>query len=133
MGMRRGLVVIVVLAAVGCSVPQVAAQSELMQRQRADKLHNDGNYAEALERYRELALNPQTAGERVGHDLRRALDCYQRLNRVNEMDAFRESVIDVHVRAWPLLATAAQSYLDYQHDGFIVAGEFRRGVLHCVA
>ena len=46
MGMRRGLVVIVVLAAVGCSVPQVAAQPELMQRQRADKLHNDGNYAE---------------------------------------------------------------------------------------
>src|SRR5208337_4414434 len=46
----------------------------------------------------------------------------------DELDAFREAVIEVHKDNWRLLQAAAESYLnDPEHFGFIVAGEFHRG------
>ena len=56
-----------------------------------------------------------------------AVDCLQRLNRVDEIDALLEESFAVHKANWRLLASAAQNYMNIPHQGFIVAGKFYRG------
>src|SRR6202040_2591436 len=51
----------------------------------------------------------------------------QNLGRADEIDEFREAVIAVHKENWRLLETAAQTYANVEHYGFIVAGKFYRG------
>ncbi len=46
---------------------------------------------------------------------------------MEEIDRFRESVIAAHAGNWRLLRAAAQSYVDFDHHGFMIAGEFQRG------
>ncbi len=97
-------------------------------RERFDKLFAQGNFKDAYEGYRVLALDPKTEPNRVGTDLGRAVECLWKLGRIDEIDAFREAVVAVHPGNWRLLQAAAESYLnDPQHFGFIVAGKFHRG------
>ena len=97
-------------------------------RDRADKLFSDGNYKDAYEAYRTLALDPKTEPDRVGADLARAIQCLVQLGRVDEVDAFREAVVAVHRANLRLLQAAAESYLnDRAHAGFLIAGKFHRG------
>ena len=97
-------------------------------RERADKLFIQGNFKDAYDAFRALALDPQTDPGRVGSDLQRAIQCLERLGRVDEIDAFREAVIAVHHANWRLLQAAAESYLnDSQHGGTLIAGKFHRG------
>jgi len=91
------------------------------------QLYKDGNYKEAYEGYRRRALRKTTDPKQVGNDLTMALHCLQRLNRVDEIDAFREEVIKVHEENWRLLNAAARTYQNVQHYGYIIAGEFHRG------
>ncbi len=111
--------------------PAVAAEPpHEAQRNKAQKLAGDGNWKEAYAIYSKLALDKQTDPKKVGADLRGALQCLRQLNRVDEIDAFREKVIAVHAENWRLLHTAANTYLGrgyYNHNGFMVAGEFKRG------
>ena len=44
-----------------------------------------------------------------------------------ESDEFREAVIEVHKENWRLLDAAARSYVEIDHQGFMVAGKFQRG------
>jgi uncharacterized protein YfaS (alpha-2-macroglobulin family) len=98
------------------------------QRGKLMKAHRDGNYKDAYEGLRKLALDPKDDPKLVGKDLTTAISCLEQLGRVDEIDAFREGVIQAHAKNWRLLETAAQSYvLSNQHQGFIVAGEFSRG------
>src|SRR5262249_40920871 len=53
--------------------------------------------------------------------------CLQQLGRADEIDEFREGVITAHAKNWRLLETAAQTYTEGEHYGFIVAGKFYRG------
>jgi alpha-2-macroglobulin len=96
-------------------------------RPRAQKLFKDGNFNDAYRAYRRLSLNPDDNPRQVAQDLDMATQCLQRLNRVDEIDEFREAVIETHARNWRLLAGAAQNYMNVVHHGFMVAGEFRRG------
>ena len=95
--------------------------------ERCDKLFAAGNYKEAYEGYRRLALDPNTEPDRVGGDLTRAIECLGQLGREAEVDAFRDAVIAVHKDNWRLLQAAAESLFNDQHYGFIVAGAFQRG------
>jgi len=97
------------------------------QRDRMQKTMRDGNFKDAYEGFRRLALDPADDPLKVGEDLEMATQCLQRLNRVNEIDAFREAVIDVHGQNWRLLWAAARNYMNVQHQGFMIAGEFQRG------
>src|SRR5262249_10578448 len=63
----------------------------------------------------------------VGKDLEIAVECVRCLGREDESDAFREAVIAVHGRNWRLLATAARTYRNSDHEGSIVAGRVVRG------
>ncbi len=91
------------------------------------KLMNDGNFNIAYEGYRKLALSADSDPKAVGDDLRNAITCLQNLGRVDEIDEFREAVIEVHAANWRLLWAAADSYLNVDHHGFLVAGKFERG------
>jgi len=98
-----------------------------MQRQAVQKAYKDGNFNDAYQGLRRLALDPNDDPRQVGADLDLATQCLVRLNRVDEIDAFREAVIEVHGNNWRLLWAAAQNYMHMPHQGFIVAGRFERG------
>ncbi|MCY2929954.1 MAG: MG2 domain-containing protein [Planctomycetota bacterium] len=93
----------------------------------AQDLFNQGNYKEAYEMFAKQALAPDADPKKVGGDMDMAVNCLQQLARTDEIDAFRENVIKVHAGNWRLLQTAAQSYLNVDHGGFMVAGQFQRG------
>src|SRR5262249_41340003 len=125
---------LVCIALVVCSVLAVGVvrgrrADEPGERERFDKLFAQGNFKDAYEGYRALALDPKTEPARVGADLHQAIQCLVKLGRVAEVDAFREAVIAVHKDNWRLLQAAAESYLDdAQHFGVLVAGNFQRGL-----
>jgi hypothetical protein len=106
----------------------LAAAQPAPGSQQAQKLMQDGNYQEALEQFRQLTLEG-TGGEAAAliANFRGALNCYQQLNRVHEIDAYREAVVEKYADRWELVADAAQSWLDIPHYGYLIAGEFRRG------
>jgi alpha-2-macroglobulin len=100
-------------------------------RKRFDKLFSEGNYKDAYEGYRGLALDPKTDPKLVGTDLNRAIQCLDKLGRLDEVDGFREAVVAVHRANWRLLQAAAESYLrENQRTGTIVAGKFHRARQH---
>ena len=96
-------------------------------RQQATKLQKDGNFKDAYEAYRKLALDPANEPRDAGSDLLHAIECLQSLGRLNEVDGFREDVVKAHADHWPVLRDAAQSYVNVDHNGFMVAGQFERG------
>lgn len=101
---------------------QGARRPELEQQMAA------GNFKDAYEGYRRLLLAAEGAPELVGDDLQHALDCLEKLGRVNEIDALRDQVIERHGANWRLLAAAARSLLDAdQQFGFLIGGKFERG------
>lgn len=105
-----------------------AAESSMdQQRKQAQQLLRGGNYREAYERYRELVLDPQTSGDRAGDDLERAVDCLQRLGRVDEIDTLRNAAIEAHRGDRRFLWAAARTFMEGPHHGYLVAGEFYRG------
>src|SRR5262249_14733404 len=97
------------------------------ERERCDKLFAAGNYKDAYEGYRRLALDAKAEPAGVGGALTRAIQCLGQLGRTDEVDAFRDAVIAAHRDNWRLLQDAAVSLLDGEHHGFIVAGQFHRG------
>jgi len=120
---------LVAIILLGGLVSTIQAEPENQQQQR-QSLHDaaqKGNYKDAYEGLRKLVLDPKVDPMKVGADLDKAIYCLQRLNRVNEMDAFREAAVEVHKDNWRLLQTVANSYMNGQHHGYIIAGEFQRG------
>jgi hypothetical protein len=97
------------------------------KRQALNKQITAGNFKDAYDGLRKLALDPQDDPKQVGKDLTQAIVCLQRLGRVDEVDAFRDAVIAAHKGNWRLLATAAKSFTDNEHHGFMVVGKFNRG------
>jgi len=97
------------------------------RRDQFHKAFRDGNYKDAYEGFRKLALDPGDDPLKVGEDLEMATQCLQRLNRVDEIDEFREAVIALHGKNWRLLWAAARNYMSVDHQGFMIAGEFHRG------
>jgi uncharacterized protein YfaS (alpha-2-macroglobulin family)/tetratricopeptide (TPR) repeat protein len=92
-----------------------------------ERKYQEGNFKEAYEGFRQLALDANSARDRVGHYLNMAVASLTSLGRVDEIDEFRESVIQIHNQNWRLLQAAAESYLNVDHSGFIIAGKFYRG------
>jgi len=96
-------------------------------RAAATKLMQDGNFKDAYEAFRKLTLDPAAPPAEVGDNLRDATQCLQNLGRTKEIDAYCEQVIAVHAKNWRLLSAAADNYLNMQHFGFMIAGQFERG------
>ncbi|MCZ6680076.1 MAG: hypothetical protein O7E52_22835, partial [Candidatus Poribacteria bacterium] len=101
--------------------------NEQDHRQNAREAYDQGNYNDAYEGYRKLALDPQTEPTKIGEDLKRATDCLKQLGRLDELDSLWEQAVQTHENNWRLLFAVAQSYSQAEHYGVIVAGEFHRG------
>ncbi|MBU4273582.1 MAG: alpha-2-macroglobulin [Planctomycetes bacterium] len=100
------------------------------QQEQRHQMHNNfrqGNFKDAYDGFRKLVLDPKDAPRQVGGDLDMAVQCLQRLNRVDEIDALLEDAVKAHKDNWRLLYGAATRYMNIPHHGFIVAGEFQRG------
>jgi uncharacterized protein YfaS (alpha-2-macroglobulin family) len=118
------------LLVVGVAGWRLAAQTPTQQERRASltQMVQAGNFKDAYDGLRQLALDPKDDPAKVGSDLEQAITCLQRLGRVDEVDDFREAVIKTHKDNWRLLDTAAKTLtVNEQHFGFIVAGKFYRG------
>src|SRR5262249_53892501 len=59
------------------------------QRAKMVKAHKQGNYKDAYNGLRKLALDPKSDPLKVGDDLTLAINCLQRLGRSDETDDFR--------------------------------------------
>ncbi len=122
------LSVIIAIAIAAIVIPAAHADnSQETQREKLHKLASDGNYKDAYDGFRQLALDPKDDPLRVGSDLDMALQALQQLGRLDEIDQLRENVAQIDARNWRLLMAAAESYLHYDHYGFIIAGKFSRG------
>jgi len=125
--MLRGLLALFPVV-LGMSVYLIGAEPPMDERRsQAEELFGDGNYKEAYDIVRALVLDPRNEGEQLAEDYARALECLQNLQRTVDVDQFREEAVKVHADDWRLLAAAAESFLDGEQYGFLVAGEFRRG------
>ena len=105
-----------------------AAQSDHGEiRRQAQQAYKNGNWNDAYRLFRQLCLETDNDPKIVGRDLVQAWQCLRNLNRLNELDKFRENVIAKHNDNWRLLNAAAGSYSQNNHWGYMVAGEFQRG------
>ena len=93
----------------------------------AKQLYKDGNYQEALDAFQQLLSVEGADSELLIESFNSALDCFRHLNRIAEIDEFREATVNRHAKNWRLLSAVAQSYMDVQHYGYRIAGEFHRG------
>ena len=119
-----GLGVFTVLVLGGSRADSVAEPGD---RERFEALLKKGNFKDAYEGYRSLALDPKTDPKLLGADLKQAMQCLRKLGRIDEIDALYETTIASHPGNWRLLQTVAESYLnDFGNRGFIVAGKFYR-------
>ena len=96
-------------------------------RRAAQKAYQDGNWKDALELYRQLSLETKTDPKKVGADFTQAWQCLRQLGRLDELDNFRDQVIERHGNNWRLLQDVARSYSQNTHWGYMVAGRFHRG------
>ncbi|MEZ6110335.1 MAG: MG2 domain-containing protein [Pirellulaceae bacterium] len=120
------LVLITLFAGVVMSQSQPVAQ----QREQAAQAMKNGNFKDAYEAYRRLALDPENQGSAVANDLTNGIQCLIQLGRVSEFDEFVESAVDAHKEDWRLLQAAALQYVrqDWNlNHGYIIAGDFQRG------
>ncbi len=101
--------------------------AHLQIRRQAQEAYTDGNWQDAFELYRQLSLATNADPNMVGPDFTRAWQCLRQLNRLQELDGFREAVIERHTANWRLLLAAARSYSQNNHWGYMIAGEFQRG------
>src|SRR5262245_9196200 len=128
-GPKKALVAAVslVLAVLAAYLWAADKPSPQARREALMKTYQAGNFKDAYDGLRKLTLDAEADPLKVGDDLRTAVICLQRLGRSDEIDDYREEVIKVHAKNWRLLETAAQTYVETEHHGFIVAGKFYRG------
>jgi alpha-2-macroglobulin len=126
MTLRAGLLVAALIGGLALFVRE-RASSAGGSRSQAQQDYQAGNFRDAFEQFRKLALDPKDDRDSAAGDLKSAIECLDRLGRVEEIDAFREAVIGVHPKNWRLLQAAAESLEQGQHDGFLIAGQFVRG------
>ena len=125
--MKRTSLLAALLSVPALVLMTFAAVPAKPDRAAVRKLMSDGNFKEAYDGFSALALDPGDDPAEAGDDLTNAVACLQQLGRVDEFDAFIEKVILAHKDNGLLLLTAAENYLDVDHQGSIVAGNFVRG------
>src|SRR5262245_59453112 len=77
------------------------------KRDAAQKASTAGNYTDAYEAIRKIALDDKADPAKVSSDLELGISCLRQLGRLDEIDEFREAIVVVHGNNWRLLQTAA--------------------------
>ncbi|RPI89419.1 MAG: alpha-2-macroglobulin, partial [Planctomycetaceae bacterium] len=96
-------------------------------RQKAQQALQSGNFRDAWQQFRALALHPEADRLLVGADVAAAVQAAQQVGEVEKVDEFLEAVAGVHAANWRLLQVVAETYMNLEHNGFQIAGEFQRG------
>ncbi len=104
-----------------------AEKSPPEARSLADSYQKQGNYRDAWELYQKLATRQDSSATEVVHDLQAGIQCLQRLNRVSEIDAFREAILKVHSDEPLVLSRLAETLIQGPYFGYIIDGKFIRG------
>ncbi|UCG08033.1 MAG: hypothetical protein JSV83_05140 [Desulfobacterales bacterium] len=118
-----GLVILFLIA-----TPVLASQQNHEEiRKAAQQAYREGNWKDAYAQYRRLCLEINNDPKMMGPDFTQVWQCLRQLGRLNELDKFREDVIAQHRNNWRLLQAAARSYIQNNHWGYMIAGEFHRG------
>ncbi len=125
--MHKGLAVLIGISAFLAALGLAESADPPVTRDELQKTFKAGNFKDAYEGLRRLALDPQDDPRLVGEDLKLAVQALRNLGRVAEVDDFREEVIKVHEKNWRLLDAAAESIFTVENHGYIVAGKFYRG------
>ncbi len=113
------------LLAVDADGPNIDQPQEL--RKQAENLYQEGNYQESYNKFRLILFNVPSGDFQQPRDLDMAVNCLNSLNKQNEIDALLEEAVKTHARNWKMLQQAAREYLEANHGGYIIAGEFERG------
>ncbi len=113
-----------------CGLLMTAGWSLAADRAAAEKAIRAGKLDVAFETNRQLALDPAANPQEVPDDFIRAVICLVSANRADEVDAIRDEVVAAQPKNWRLLQIAAQTLLDGDNYGYLIAGKFRRGPLH---
>jgi hypothetical protein len=122
-----------VLTALTLSVVAVPSLTWLVAEVAApnrEKLHQElrnGNYRDAYDGLRKLCLDPKSDPRQVAEDVNLAVQALNQLGRMNEIDEFLEATVKAHEDHWRVLQAVATQYLNIEHQGFIIAGEYHRG------
>jgi len=99
----------------------------LDDRKEVETLYHSGNFQEALTGFRRMCLDPNSEGGNVAGDLPKAVHCLQRLGRIHEVDDLLEDTVRAHSHDWRVLRVVAEQYQGVPQQGFLIAGEYRRG------
>jgi uncharacterized protein YfaS (alpha-2-macroglobulin family) len=118
------MIILALVSSANCWAGQTDHES---LRKQAQQAFSAGNWKDAYQLYQKLCLAVTNDPKLIGHDLVQAWQCLRQLNRLSELDAFREEVIEKHFNNWRLIKAAAGSYSQNNHWGYLVAGEFHRG------
>src|SRR5690242_16164629 len=119
MSSKRGATVLGAVAALlAAAVWLVAADQAPTQQQRREalqKAYQAGNFRDAYDGLRKLALDPADDPAQVGKDLETGVTALRQLGRTDEVDEFREGVVAAHKGNWRLLEAAARTYANTEH------------------
>lgn len=106
----------------------LAAEKKISDERAAAKaFQKQGNFRDAYQIYQKLATRATNSDQGVVDDLRNGIQCLQRLNRVSEIDQFRESILKVHSNQPRVLWKIAESYINGPHYGYVIDRQFTRG------
>ncbi|MBM4355551.1 MAG: alpha-2-macroglobulin, partial [Deltaproteobacteria bacterium] len=128
---RTSVAALAVLVIAGGSILAAALagpRSSIKEREKAQQDYNDGNYKDAYDKFRLLALDKEADPKLIGGDLATAVNCLQNLNLHKDVDAFVKEVLEAHPGNWRVMQAAARTYYySVLHYGSIVGGDFERG------
>ncbi|PCJ59514.1 MAG: alpha-2-macroglobulin [Planctomycetota bacterium] len=93
--------------------------------QKAKTQESKRNYKNALQIYQKLLRKTKFSNANLAFD--KAIYCYQRLNKMNDTDKFREEILKLNLDNPKMMMTIANSYSNARHYGYIVANKFYRG------
>lgn len=101
-------------------------QTEPAMVDRAAKLFQDGNFAEAYDQYRELLLKPDATPTTSVVAVVKGVEALHQLGRRSEVDAYLQTAVTTHPKTWQVLHAAAEQLMGLDHSGELIAGAFVR-------
>lgn len=124
---RFSIIIALMMALFVGSYLTAEEQTTDSQTKSATKLFRDGNYKEALEKFKNILLANDVDLSKIEQHLTLIRQCWNNLGTIDESDAYLEKLVQTHSDKWKVLSAVANSYNSLPHDGFMIAGEFNRG------
>ena len=121
------LVVLTTTLVVSTSIAIQESARDAGSWESAKRQFNAGNFKEAFTTYQRLLKSQSASPDQIVTGFDYAQACLQKLNKIADLDAFREKIVATHSEKWQVLASVAKSYMQYPHYGYMIGGEYKRG------